>query len=368
VNAIAERRLQNQGITGAGRRSPVEAVSMSGAVQAQEYAAANWGLAVRVRGEPAASHIEQAFNRGDILRTHVMRPTWHFVTPADIRWLLELTAPRVHKRMAPYDRQLELDPRTMVRGTAVIERALRDRQYLTRRELADRLRDSKLEITGTRLAHLALYAELEGVICSGPLNGSQFTYALLAERAPRATRLQRDEALAELCRRYFSSHGPATVRDFVWWSGLTTPDAKRGLEMINATRETVDGRTYWSAEGAALSDFEGPVLSDVEGRNGLAHLLPIYDEYLVAYQDRHVVPHGPRAVSLPSRAQVIFQHALVVAGQVAGTWRMTKNGAGVLLTVTALHRLTARERRAIAGTAKRFERFREAPVKLAIQP
>jgi hypothetical protein len=358
VNQVAKRRLQNQAITGAGRHGPVEVVSMSGAVQAQEYDAAKWGLALRVHEEIVDSEIERAFNRGEILRTHVMRPTWHFVTPRDIRWLLELTAPRVHQRMAPYDRRLELDKTTFVRGTAVIERALRDKQYLTRKELAERLRDSNIELIGNRLAHLALYAELEGVICSGPLRGKQFTYALLEERAPKAPRLQRDEALAGLCRRYFSSHGPATIRDFVWWSGLTTADARRGVEMTRAVREEVDGRTYWSIETSRIS----------RQRNSLAYLLPIYDEYLVAYQDREVVPHGPGVVKLGSREQVIFQHALVIEGQVAGTWRMTKSPGALSLSVTTLRRLTDRERRGIATAARRFERFRDLRVTLSIQP
>ena len=266
--AAAGRRLRNQSITGVGRRKPADVVASSGAVQAQEYEPAKWGLGLRMQDGATDAQIERAFERGEILRTHVMRPTWHFVTPDDIRWLLELTAPRVHQRMAPYDRQLELDTKTMVRGTAVIERALRDKQHLTRSELADRLRDSKLAITGMRLAHLALYAELEAVICSGPRRGKQFTYALLAERAPGARRLQRDEALFELSRRYFGSHGPATIRDFVWWSGLTTGDAKRGLEMARARREDVGGRTYWSIDLPRRG----------RRRDSLAHLLPIYDE------------------------------------------------------------------------------------------
>jgi hypothetical protein len=179
---------------------------------------------------------------------------------------------------------------------------------------------------------------------------------LLADRAPRAIRLQRDEALAELCRRYFSSHGPATVRDFVWWSGLTTPDARRGLEMIAAKKEELDGRTYWTVDAAP----------GVRQRESLAHLLPIYDEYLVAYQDRHVVPHGPGVVSSGTRGFVTFQHALLVGGQVAGTWRLTRGAGRVSLAVTTLRRLSDAEHRGISSAARRYERFREAPVTVSI--
>jgi len=208
-----------------------------------------------------------------------------------------------------------------------------------------------------RLAHLALYAELEAVICSGPRRGKQFTYALLGERAPGARRLQRDEALFELSRRYFGSHGPATIRDFVWWSGLTTGDAKRGLEMARARREDVGGRTYWSIDLPRRG----------RRRDSLAHLLPIYDEYLIAYRDREVVPHGPGIVSSASNAPVTFQHAVVIAGQVAGTWRIVNSTKRVSISVKALRRLTVRERREIASAAARYERFREVPVDVSVQ-
>ncbi len=247
-----------------------------------------------------------------------MRPTWHFVTPADIRWMAELTGPRVHRVMSSYNRKLGLDTKSFTRCAAIIERALADRQYLTRSELGDRLRQSGLAVDGTRLAHVTMYTELEGLICSGPRRGKQSTYALVAERAPRAMRLPRDEALATLTRRYFRSHGPATVRDFVWWSGLTTADARRGLEIIRARREDVDGRTYCSfntGRGGATSD-------------DLVHLLPIYDEYLVSYRDRDAVSHGPSFVPSGGGKPVVFQHAIVSAGQVAGTWRTATDSGG----------------------------------------
>ena len=156
-----------------------------------------------------------------------------------------------------------------------------------------------------------MYAELEGVICSGPRRGKKFTYALIAERAPGARRLSRDEALAELALRFFRSHGPATIRDFVWWSGLVTADARRGVEMIRAKRQDVDGHAYWTAGAAPKTP------ASIK----LAHLLPIYDEYIVSYRDRVAVPHGPSMIpSSTGGGYVTFQHALVIGGQIAGTW------------------------------------------------
>src|SRR5262245_26686737 len=297
--------------------------------------------------------VERAFDAGRILRTHVLRPTWHFVTPADIMWLLDLTGSRVYRAMSSSFRREALDTRTLLRGTAAIERALRDGQHLTRAELAQRAR---LPMAGVRLGLLAMYAELEGVICSGPRRGKQMTYALLGERAPGATRLPRDEALAELCRRYFSSHGPATVRDFVWWSGLTGADARRALEMNRARREEIDGHIYWTIGSTA----PGPARKD------LVQLLPIYDEYLIAYRDRQAVPHGPSVLRSASRGQVTFQHAVVISGQIAGTWRLARKSRAASVEITALRRFTSAERRALERAADRYGRFLGTPVETSV--
>jgi hypothetical protein len=340
--------------TGLGR--PADVVDWRGAGQAQEYEPATWALALRMDGKPVRRDLEDAFEAGLILRTHVMRPTWHFVTQDSIRWMLELTGPRVQQRMAPYNRQLELDPPTMTRSVKIFERALRDRQFLTRTELGERLRRAGLDATGMRLAHLAMHAEQEGVICSGPRRGRQFTYGLIAERAPDARRLKRDESLAELARRYLRSHGPATVRDFVWWSGLTTADARRGFEACQAASEALNGLTYWSVESRASGSL----------REATAHLLPIYDEYLVAYRDRVAVPHGDSAITSASGERVIFQHAAVVDGHVAGTWRTFRGARDVTVTITPLRRLKRDERRALASAAERYQRYLDVEVALVI--
>ncbi len=354
--AIAEQRLLNQGITRPGRREPADVVAGLGAMQAQEYPAAKWGLALRMPRGTTDRTIERAFHAGRLIRTHVMRPTWHFVTPADVHWMLDLTASRVLRTVASYTRRQELDTDTLTRATGIFERALRDGQYLTRAELGAHLERARLNVKGVRLALLTVYAELEQVICSGPRRGTQFTYALLAERAPRARRLSRDEALAEITRRYFGSHGPATIRDFVWWSGLTTADAKRGLEANRARSEAVDGLTYWT-------------MGETSGRGTrrkTLHLLPIYDEYLVAYRDREAVPHGTSRIQSRTRGTVTFQHALVIGGQVAGTWKTVRNASGLEVEVFPLRRLTGPERRALAETTAHYARFLGTPVSLSV--
>jgi hypothetical protein len=347
---IADLRLRNQRITRPGPRGAEKVVAWFGAVQAQEYGPAKWGLGLRSPPGTTDAAIERAIDRGRILRTHLLRPTWHFVTPADIRWMLELTAPRVHRIMASYDRRLGLGADIMTRAAGVFERALGDHGCLTRRELGTHLQRAGLPSTSMAQAHMAMHAELEGLICSGPRRGKQSTYALVAERAPSAARLQRDEALAELTRRYFGSHGPATIRDFGWWSGLTAADAKRGLEMIGARQREVGGLKYWTV---------GRDPRSTPRSKGLLHLLPIYDEYLVAYRDHRVVPR-------PAYALGNFQHALVIGGQVAGTWRTTLNAKGVAVSAQTLRRLTPVERRALTQAVRRYRHFLGVPVSLSV--
>ena len=353
ISRIAAQRLQNQHIAKPGPRDPASVVAWFGAVQAQDYAAAKWGLALRLPPGASDMEIDRAFDEGRILRTHVMRPTWHFVTAADIYWLLELTAPRVHRALGYGNRQFELDRTICVRAANIFQKALSGGRFLTRAELAQHLARAGIAARGVRLALLTIYAEVEGILCSGPRRGRQMTYALLAERAPRARRLSRDEAIAELTTRYLRSHGPATIRDFTWWSGLTTADAKRGLDIKGAHSTPKDGLTYWT-----LGGLPGPPI-----RRPTVHLLPIYDEYLVAYRDLEAVPRKSGAFG-------ILQQAVIANGQVAGTWKAvrqnTKKAHPCVVAVTLHRKLAPAERRALTLAVERFGAFTEERVSLAI--
>lgn len=344
-DGLIDQRLANQCLLAAGHRTPADVVAWFGAVQAQEYLPAKWGLALRLPDGMTDARIERALTGGRMLRTHVLRPTWHFVAAADIRWMLELTAPRIHRAMASYRRNAGLDAAQLKRAATVFERALEGRS-LTRHELREVLAQKRFTATALQMAHLSVYAELEAIMCSGPSRDGRPTYALMSERVARARRLSRDEAIGELTKRYFRSHGPATIADFVWWSGLTVADTRRGLEINRARRETIDGRDYWTL---------GPKRRPPSAR-GTGHLLPIYDEYLVAYRDRAAVPHGPSKMD-SAEAPVTFQHAIVIEGHVAGTWRTAaRPSAKVELFPT--RSLTARERNALAQQLERYERFR----------
>ncbi len=334
---LLRHRFSNHRLLRSDLLSPAAVVRWLGAVQAQDYPAAKWGLGLRARGVSDAD-VERAFDQGEILRTHILRPTWHFVSPADIRWMLALTAPRVQAANAHYYRILELDAPTRRRSRAVLERALRGKS-LTRAELGTVLRSARISTDTLRLAHLMADAELEGVVVSGPRRGKQFTYALLEERAPRAAVLPREEALVELTRRYFSSHGPASLRDYAWWSGLTVREAKTGIELAELEAEVFDGHTYWFYASSAA-----PARANLS-----AQFLPNYDEYLIAYKDR-----GP---VVGTSGRDVFTHYFVASGRLAGSWKRTLEKDSVVVDAAPYQRLSREDRRALAASAERYGRF-----------
>lgn len=356
VSHIVRLRLRDQKLARSEFRRPEDVVAWLGAVQSQDYPAAKWALGLRAAGVTDAG-VEQAFSAGVILRTHVLRPTWHFLAPADIRWILSISGPRVHAMNAPYYRKMGLDSRTFARGRAAIERALEGGKQLTRTELAAALGRRGLLADGMRLAYLVMHAELDGVICSGGRRGNQITYALLEERVPPARSLDRDEALAALTVRYFSSRGPATVRDYVWWSGLTTRDARSGIEMNRTLEQRVmDGRTFWSV----------PSRVPAARRNPVVYLLPNYDEYGIAYRDRDVIPGVGRARAISSTEE--FAHLLVIDGALVGRWRRTQKISTMVVEAQPYRRLTKVEKQALDAAAARYGKFLQMPVTLAFAP
>lgn len=354
---IATRRLQTQRLIGEPFRAAVDVVDRLGAVQSQDYAGAKWALGQRA-GDVTDAELDRLFDAGAILRTHVLRPTWHFVLPDDIRWLLDLTAPRVKAILARYDARLDVDPTVLRRGYAAIETALRDGFPQTRSDLALALKRAAIPASGQRLAHILMHAELDGLIASGPRRGKQFTYALLEERAKGARRFDRDEALTELARRYFTGHGPAQIKDLCWWSGLTAADVKRGLELVGPAlaHEVIEGKSYWSSPEALPSG--APEVS--------ACLLPNYDEFLVAYRDRAAsfdpVPGRDRPV-LPNGS--ILAHVVVVNGQVRCGWKRRLHGRQVVVELGPLDPLGEAETAALRQSTERLARFLGTTVTVA---
>lgn len=355
--SIPSHRLFAQHISQPNFTRPEEIVGWMGAVQAQDFAAAKWALGLRAQGLTDAA-IEQAFDAGEIIRTHILRPTWHFIHPADLRWMLALSGPRVNAYNASYYRKFELDGETFSRSNAALEKALQGGKALTRPKLEAVLREAKVNTDDLRSTMLVMRAELDGVLCSGPREGKQFTYMLLEERIAPTPARTHEEALAELTLRYFTSHGPATAADFSWWSGLSLTEARRGLETVKAqlTSETLAGQTLW---------FDASAATGVTDTTPRVDLLPAYDEYTVAYVDRRAISLGIDLKGLDFRSEGILSYAMVVDGQFAGPWKRTVKKNEVIVELRPFASLPADIQPQAIATATRYANFLSLPLTLA---
>jgi len=357
---ICNQRLARQHLIEQSLRQASEVVELLAAVQAQDYQGAKWALAQRLSGGASDSDIEKEIAGGAILRTHILRPTWHFVAAADIRWMLDLTGPRVKAQLGYYDRELGLDTVVLKRSRDVFTKALKGGKQLTRAELAQALTKGGVRSDGTqRLAHLVMHAELDGLICSGARRGKQFTYALLDERVPAATKkLARDESLYALGMRYFATRGPATEDDFVWWSGLTKADTRAFIHSAgNALQsETIGGRMYWFRPSGMSTKYKRP----------LVHLLPNYDEYFIGLKDRSAIHGTIKKQGVVANLTALAGNVVTINGQIAGGWTRTFRGKGVSVATRPLFELSSLEARAVKREVERFANFLEMPLQASL--
>ncbi|MDB4919791.1 winged helix DNA-binding domain-containing protein [Mucilaginibacter sp.] len=342
---IAQQRLYTQHIAAQTFNTPAEIVKYMGAMQAQDYAGAKWAVGMRLQKSNDAA-IDKALADGSIIRTHVLRPTWHFVGPADLRWMLNLSAHRIIALSASRERQLKLDNDIFKRSNDVLGKALAGSKQLNRLEMMDVLQQAGIDTNEQRFIHLLMRAELDQVICSGARQGKQFTYALFDDRVPKDNQRTKEEALSELVKRYFISRGPATLQDFAWWSGLTLADAKTGLEIIKSelTSTEVNGRTYWMAKDQPLINTKAPV----------AYLLPAFDEFAVAYSDRTAAVNSKYLVQARN---VIFDPSIVVNNQVVGTWKRVINKNSIEMILNPFGKLNKVQTKAIEMAQKRYQKF-----------
>ena len=350
--ATIRRRHASQRLAGEPLGSVVDAVRWSGAVQAQEFAEVKWSLAERIAGAPTEAEIERAFTDGEVIRTHVMRPTWHFVAAEDIRWLLRLTAPRVHQANKYWYKRAGLDGSTLERGHRVFARELAGAEPRTRKELVAALATAGIEGDSIRLGYVFGHAELEQLICSGPRRGKQQTYMLLDDRAGSDPGPSGDAALAELARRYFRSHGPATARDFSWWSGLTLTRSREAISLVEpALEEELDDEGEgWFSVGAG----EAPARSR-------ALLLPTYDELIVAYKDLRV-----DLVAQPPR-EGLLTRTIAIDGRTVGGWKRTLARDSVTVEATVFKRLPREQREQLELAVARFGDFLGLEGELALE-
>lgn len=344
---ILRQRLYRQQLIDHDLHTPEEVVRWLGAVQAQDYLNALWGVGQRLKDSSEAA-VEKALAEKSIVRTWPMRGTLHFVPAEEVRWMLKHLTPRVMKRAASIHRHAGLDAATFRKSAKVFERVLRDGRQLTRSELYEALEKNKIDTGNVRGLHILVQLAQEGLVCFGPRRGKQPTITLLDDWLPPSKIPPRDEALARLARRYFQSHGPATVQDFAWWSGLNLTEAARALESVREdfVSEVADGRTMWRSPEKIPAGKAVP-------KN--AFLMSVYDEYGISYKDRRDLA-GPK-ITVP-----VINTILVVTGKVVGTWKHTVAKDHITVKVTpALSTFSKIDQASIRAAAKRYGKFLGKP-------
>jgi hypothetical protein len=349
---IAHFRVSSQKLINTQKSDPKEMVSHFGAIQAQDYAMAKW--AVGARCGVSEKTIEEALNSGQIIRTHILRPTWHFVAADDIFWMLELAAPQVKKFTAAIAKKYDLDAKKLDQINTAIEKLLVGNTHLTRDEIMRELNFKNVSGAGFKSALIMMNAELDGLVCNGKMKGKKSTYALLKERVGEsAKKLTKEEGLAKLAKKYFESHGPATVADFSWWSGFSITNAKLAINLVESTLISFQSgpHTYW---------FGASCLPNTTG-NANIQFLPSYDEFLISYKNREA------SITLENQSRAflkngIFRPIIVENGQVIGTWKRTVKKECVKVETQFFEAMDSNKRESLFEGVKPYENYLETKI------
>ena len=345
---ILQNRLINQQLAEPLFTKPADLVAWFGAMQAQDYAAAKWAVGLRLPDATDTS-IEQAIADKSIIRTWALRGTLHLIAAEDLRWLLTLVRHRLQLICGTHYRKLDLNETVLAKSKIAMERALAGGQQLTRPELKTALDQAGILTHDLRLNFLLGNAAFDGLICFGNRRGKEFTFTLLDEWSPVTNTLERDEALTRLIIRYFTSHGPATLADFVWWSGLTITEAKEGLALAKSAllSEVINGQTYWMASST----------SPLRNLPPTVHLLLSFDEYLVAYKDRAAALGTLEFSQIVSAGNGIFSPVIVVDGRVVGTWKRTLKKDAVSIETSLFFQLSDEQLQAVSLVSSQYSAF-----------
>jgi hypothetical protein len=339
-------RLANQQISSTGFSRPADLLAWLCGLQAQDYGQAKWAIGSRL-AHAVDADVEKAVSGKSIVRGWFMRGTLHMVAAGDVRWLLDLMAPRIVAKAAGRNRQLGLDEKTFARCAKALARSLRGGKALTRAELTETLARAGIQASGVRLSHVIQRAAVDRVISLGPRRGSEPTHVLFDEWVPEARPLEREAALGLLARRYFRSRGPATLKDFAWWSGLTGADAKAGLAGAGPgfVQEKIAGQVYWLPEGAPAA-----------AKASAVHLLAGFDEYILGYADRALCLAAAHAKKLVGD-NGIFRPVIVVNGKASGTWSRVLKKDRVAVEIEPFVPFGRNVRQAVAAAARRYATF-----------
>lgn len=305
-------RLYSQQIANPEFVTPAQVLSHLGAIQGQDYAGSLWSIALRTQNA-TKTDVEQTITDRKIVRSWLMRGTLHFVSAEDLRWMLDLVAPRNTTGQRARDIQLGLDEKIYARCYEVLAKTLQGGNILTRSEALTTLQDAGISTEGQRGYHILKRAGRDKLICFGPIKDKQQTFVLLDEWLPKTKELSHEEALAKLAHQYFQSRGPATIDDFIWWSGLLRADARSGLAGIKHElhHETIDGKEYWFAPDSIMTDI----------KNHSVYLLPGFDEYILGYKDRSAILDPQYNQRICPGGNGMFLATVVVDGRVVGMWQ-----------------------------------------------
>jgi hypothetical protein len=348
LSDIAKLRMQNQRITATASTRPEQVVAYMGAVQAQDYRGALWAVGLRMRNGTQAT-VEHALATGAIVRTWPMRGTLHFVAAADARWMLDLLAPRVTRAVIlRSEKQFGIRETTIVQCKKLITAALRGGKRLSRPALYAVLNKGGIDTANSRGLHILGRLALDKVICFGPREGTQQVFVLFNEWIPKSKALSRDEALATLALRYFTSHGPAQIQDCAWWAGLPMKDVRHGVELAGRklTSVDVDGKTYWMKAGPVR------ITDDTSAR-----LLAPFDEFLVAYRDRDASLEAVHARHINPGANGMLNPIVVVNGQVLGTWKRAPGKGPIHITTHPFTTFSRAQTKSIAQAESVYRAF-----------
>lgn len=352
---IAALRLHNQHILNSSLSSPEEAVKWFGAVQAQEYLFSLWALGLRIPGSTEAS-IKEAISSRKIVRTWPMRGTIHYVPAEDAAWMTALTARRVNQKFKNQLEKMGLPHTTVLAAKPLLIKALENGDHLTRAELYETLEQGGIHDAKKFGLFIVAYWAQEGLLCFGIHRGKQPTFTLLERWIPNQRTLELGESLAELTRRYFQSHGPATLHDFAWWSGLTIAEAKQGIELTGSflVSHEYEDKQYFTA-----ASFDVSQLVSAEG--GL--LLPCFDEYTVSYKDRSAAVDKENLITY---GYGVNWNNIIINGRIAGAWKRTVKSKEVIIELQPVRTLTKKEIAQLSAKAAEFGRFIGTPVQVSV--
>lgn len=341
-------RLHNQLMLQHRFVEPADVVRHLGAMQAQDFLGAMWSVGARLPGATEKT-VEAAIQDGKIVRSWPMRGTLHFMAPEDLRWMIQLMAPRIMKKMAGRYRQIGLDDDVFAKSRNIIAHELKGGKQYTRAEMTETLEAGGIDTSGQKAYHIMIHTAMLGEVCIGPRKGKQPTFVLVDEWVPPTPELNHEQSLAQIVERYFIGHGPATIKDFMWWTGLTATEAKAGIALSGSKlkKQVVKDTEYWMSSGVIDNAKAGATSS--------ALLLPGFDEYMLGYTDRSLQLGLASPYIKPKNG--VFDNTIVLDGAVVGVWRRTLKAREVIIVLNLFKDLTASQEKSIRQAAEKYAAY-----------